>query len=132
MHITQQLPYYAVIFTSMRTTSVENGYQQANRRLTELAKKQPGFVGIETVRQENGFGITISYWRDKQSIRAWREHTEHWIAQQMGKSKWYDWYRVQVCKVERSYVDGKKIPSEFLDTKNTESTDQRMVSGLEG
>ncbi|QQE13667.1 antibiotic biosynthesis monooxygenase [Planctomycetota bacterium] len=133
MHITEQLPYYAVIFTSNRTIDDESGYRRMNQRLETMVAKQPGFIGVETVRDDKGYGITISYWKDKKSIRAWREHTEHWIAQEKGKAKWYEWYRVQVCKVERAYSGGSNIPVAVSDdVKSNGDTDQGLVNGLEG
>ncbi|WP_432798463.1 antibiotic biosynthesis monooxygenase family protein [Poriferisphaera sp. WC338] len=102
------LPYYAVIFTSHKKKQNDSGYQKMSDRMFELVKEQPGFISYEHVHNPDGQSITISYWKDKKSIRAWREHTEHWIAQELGKTKWYDWYNIRICKVERAY--GNNLP----------------------
>ena len=90
-------PYYAVIFTSVRGQDEDSAYEEMAERMVELAKKQVGFLGIESARSE--IGITVSYWKDLESIKLWKEHTEHIIAQQLGKIKWYDYYKVRIAKV---------------------------------
>jgi len=91
-------PYYAVIFTSVRT-DVEEGYTETEDRLEAMVKDQPGFLGMESVRKE--LGITVCYWKDLESIRNWAQNPDHQLAQKKGKSTWYKDYRVRVCKVER-------------------------------
>ena len=102
---TPQPPYYAVIFTSIRT-EVENGYEVMAQRMVELATEQPGFLGVESAREE--VGITVSYWRDPDSIAAWKRHAEHQIAQERGKQDWYSAYKTRICKVEREYGNERK------------------------
>jgi heme-degrading monooxygenase HmoA len=95
-------PYYAVTFTSQRTDG-DNGYNQMSAKMVELAKKQEGFLGMESARDSEGFGITISYWSSLEAIKQWKENAAHQIAQQRGKEEWYVQYRVRICKVEREY-----------------------------
>lgn len=92
--------YYAVIFTSTRT-EVEEGYAEMAMRMVELAKQQPGFIGLESARSE--IGITVSYWESLEAIKAWKENTEHLFAQEKGKATWYKNYKVRIAKVEREY-----------------------------
>lgn len=92
-------PYYAVIFTSLRSEG-DHGYPETARRMVELAQQQPGFLGMESVRE--GLGITVSYWTDEAAIRAWKANAEHRLAQERGR-EWYAAYRVRVCRVEREY-----------------------------
>jgi heme-degrading monooxygenase HmoA len=95
-------PYYAVIFTSRRTAG-DRGYGDMARRMMELAARQPGFLGVDSVRAGDGLGITVSYWRDEASIMAWKRDTEHQQAQRGGQLTWYDDYQVRVARVERAY-----------------------------
>jgi heme-degrading monooxygenase HmoA len=97
---TPRPPYYAVIFTSLRTDG-DNGYSEMADRMFELATQQPGFLGVESVRA--GLGITISYWESLEAISAWREHAEHLIAQRLGYERWYQSFKIRICKVERDY-----------------------------
>lgn len=101
-------PYYAVIFTSMRTEG-DNGYNEMAGQMEELAKQQPGYLGIESARNE--IGITVSYWKDLESIAAWKKQTDHLAAQHKGIKDWYSAYKVRVCKVEREYGFEKKLTS---------------------
>lgn len=97
---TPQPPYYAVIFTSIRT-NVAAGYGDTATRMVELARDQPGFLGVESARES--VGITVSYWESVDAIRRWKQHAEHLIAQQTGRDRWYESYRVRICRVERDY-----------------------------
>jgi heme-degrading monooxygenase HmoA len=98
---TPEPPYYAVVFTSVRTPADPEGYAAMADRMEELARGQPGFLGFESVRDAHGTGITVSYWSSLAAIRHWREHAEHQVAQSHGRSKWYCEYRLRVCRVER-------------------------------
>jgi len=97
---TPEPPYYAVIFSSLRS-DVGDGYAETAARMLELAAQQPGFLGVESVREE--LGITISYWSDLESIRQWKTHAEHLVAQKMGRGKWYTHYKTRIARVERDY-----------------------------
>ena len=97
------MSYYAVVFTSQRTTSELAEYEATAARMVELARNMPGFLDVESARGDDGVGITVSYWQDLDSIRNWREHTEHQIAQQLGRQRWYQWYKLRICKVESEY-----------------------------
>ena len=96
------LPYYAVIFTSLRTREDESGYADMARDMLELAGQQPGFLGVEHAR--DSLGITISYWDSLRSIAAWKSQSEHQLAQQKGRETWYEAYRIRICRVEREYA----------------------------
>lgn len=93
-------PYYAVIFTSVRT-EIENGYDKTSQQMEVLAKQQPGFLGMDSARNE--IGITISYWDGLEAIKNWKKNLDHQVAQKNGKDKWYSSYHVRICKVEREY-----------------------------
>jgi heme-degrading monooxygenase HmoA len=93
-------PYYAVIFTSVRTETDE-GYGGMARHMVELAAGQPGFLGVESARNE--LGITVSYWASLEAIRDWKAHSEHLLAQRFGREKWYSAYKTRICLVERDY-----------------------------
>jgi heme-degrading monooxygenase HmoA len=93
-------PYYAVIFTSIRSDD-DQGYTHMADLMVELASQQEGFLGVESARNE--LGITVSYWKDLDSIRKWKQHAEHRIAQKKGRSVWYQSYQTRIAKVERDY-----------------------------
>lgn len=91
-------PYYAVIFTSVRTDGDE-GYGAMSDHMIALVKQQEGFLGFESARE--GVGITVSYWKDKASILDWKHNLEHLKAQEKGKNTWYKHYKIRIAKVER-------------------------------
>ena len=95
-------PYYAVIFSS-RLTEHADGYAKMADLMMQLAQGQDGFLGAESARGSNGFGITVSYWQSLESISAWRHHSEHLIAQELGMRQWYEHYELRISKVERAY-----------------------------
>ncbi len=97
---TPEPPYVAVIFTSLRTEG-DHGYAATAARMEELAAQQPGYLGIETAH--DAIGITVSYWADEESARAWKLVAEHLVAQQRGRDVWYADYRVRVAVVHRDY-----------------------------
>ena len=101
-----QPPYYAVMFSSQRTDG-DRGYEMMADRMVKLAANQPGFLAVESVRNENGFGITVSYWASKRASANWKAHAEHAVAQETGKQLWYSDYTVRVAKVEREYGKAK-------------------------
>ena len=93
-------PYYAVIFTSVRT-EIEEGYDEMADLMVKLAREQEGFLGVESAR--NQIGITVSYWRNLEAISAWRQNVDHLVAQQKGRENWYQSYTTRICLVEREY-----------------------------
>ena len=93
-------PYFAEIFTSTHNYSIE-GYYEMAKKIESLAKSQKGFLGIDSARNE--VGITVSYWESLEDIKNWKLNSEHLFAQKFGKQKWYSWYNVRICRVEREY-----------------------------
>ncbi len=108
---TPEAPYYAVIFTSDRTAG-GHGYAKMGDEIARIVSKQKGFLGVESVRDEDGFGITISYWDAMESIQAWKNNVLHAEAKAMGKEHWYTHYQIRICKVESDH---------FFQTKFSES-----------
>lgn len=95
---TPEPPYYAVIFTSIRT-DIDEGYNNIADHMVELASQQDGFLGIESA--SDSIGITVSYWKDERSINKWKQNIEHLSAQKKGIAKWYSRFKTRVAKVER-------------------------------
>ena len=95
-------PYYAVIFSAVRTDG-DNGYDAMADAMMRLAAEQPGYLGVESTRDSGLFGITVSYWLDEESIASWKAQARHTLAQERGKAQWYSHYELRVAKVERAY-----------------------------
>ncbi len=99
-------PCYAIIFSSTRTEDLA-GYDEMDKTLTAMASKQPGFMGLESIRQGD-HSITISYSQSLEAIQNWKNQTQHQAAQKLGQQRWYENYRIQICRVERAYSFNKK------------------------
>jgi glutathione S-transferase/heme-degrading monooxygenase HmoA len=95
--------YYAVIFSSQRTEEAREDYEAAAQTMVELASKQPGFLGVESARGADGFGITVSYWDSLEAIRRWKDVPAHAATRARGKKTFYERYEVRVCAVDRGY-----------------------------
>lgn len=93
-------PYYAVIFSTVLEVDI-TGYHETALQMEALAKKQKGFLGIESARAE--IGITVSYWETLEDITAWKHNVVHTTARNLGREKWYKKYQLRICKVEREY-----------------------------
>ena len=91
---------FVVIFIS-RLRADAQGYEETARRMAELVRQQPGFLGMESWRDANGRGVTISWWESEEAIARWRDHPEHAQARQWGRKKWHDDFHISICRVER-------------------------------
>jgi heme-degrading monooxygenase HmoA len=96
-------PYTAVIFTSRRTEADDEGYASMATTMDALARQQPGFLGVESVRDNDRIGITVSYWESAEHAQAWKQATTHLGAQRLGREKWYSAYQTRIAVVERAY-----------------------------
>lgn len=99
-------PYWVVVFTSLRVVGEDgdaDGYAQTAADMERLAAAQPGYLGVDSVRDAQGVGITASYWASEEAIRAWKAVADHQTAQRLGRAKWYRAYEMRIAKVERAY-----------------------------
>jgi heme-degrading monooxygenase HmoA len=101
---TPRPPYYAVIFSSIRTADDDAGYAVTADRMLNLARRQPGFLGVESVRDADRNGITVSYWESREAIHRWGREMEHRAAQAGGREKWYAAFRLRIVAVEAETV----------------------------
>ncbi|MDB2521272.1 antibiotic biosynthesis monooxygenase [Flavobacteriaceae bacterium] len=101
---TPPTPYYAVIFTSILDEH-DPEYFRMNDMLRQQAEKLDGFLGEDSAR--NDYGISISYWKDLDSIQQWRQNADHQWAKQKGRKDFYKEYKIRIARVEREY-DFKK------------------------
>ena len=99
---TPEPPYYAVIFSSLRQGE-DKDYSATAERMVKLAAQQPGYLGVESLRGPDGFGITVSYWASEGDIRAWKLNAEHTLAREQGRTSWYGHFELRIARVERAY-----------------------------
>jgi len=104
-------PCYAVIFSNQHRGAPPD-YAATAERMSELAPTMPGFLGYESTRGADGFGITVSYWSSLDAIAGWRAQSEHALAQAAGRERFYATYDLRVARVERHvrFDSGKSPP----------------------
>jgi heme-degrading monooxygenase HmoA len=90
---------YAVIFNSTLKDIRNENYHAMAERMEHLARTMPGFLGIESKRDSSGVGLTISYWESLEDIKRWKDHPEHLLAQDMGKSEWYSSFSIEIKQI---------------------------------
>lgn len=100
-------PYYSVIFTMQRKPD-DSGYRETAAAMFRLALQQPGCLGVESATGADGFGMTIAYFTDEASIRAWRDNPQHLDAQRQGRERWYLHYELRIGLVSRAYSGPKR------------------------
>lgn len=108
-------PYYAVIFSSQRNGQDEDGYGATALRMSELAREQPGFLGMETTRDADGFGITAAYFESEAAITGWRDNAEHAAARARGRNEWYEHFELRIARVERAYGGPQAIEQHAVE-----------------
>lgn len=91
----------AVIFRA-RIRSLDAEYMAVAQRMRELAISHYGCIAFHAVT-EGRDEIALSYWPSEEAIRAWKADPEHLLAQETGRSRWYESYSVQVAAVQREY-----------------------------
>ncbi|MEU6069441.1 antibiotic biosynthesis monooxygenase [Streptomyces sp. NPDC047082] len=99
-----ETPYYAVVFTSVRTEEDDDGYRRTAERLSELVKGIPGFLGEDSARTPGGLAISVAYFRDLAGIEAWRRDARHREAKRYGREHWYERYSIHIARVEQSHT----------------------------
>ncbi len=97
---------YAVIFVSKLKDPESSAYGAMAQKMEEFVKAQPGYLGIDSVRNAEGEGITVSYWDSLQAIEKWKADDRHLVAQQRGKDDWYAHYKIVVAQSIKQYAHG--------------------------
>ena len=92
---------YAVIFVSQLSRDTR-GYTQMSEEMVTRVKQQPGFLGFDSVRGDDGVGITVSYWESLEAIDGWKTDVAHGRAQRLGREHWYENFALHVARIERS------------------------------
>lgn len=95
------LAMFVVIFRA-KVRAMDGEYSQVAGRLRELALQRFGcleFVAVNDGPDE----VALSYWPDEERIRAWKQYSEHVLAQELGRERWYESYIVQVANIGREY-----------------------------
>lgn len=90
-----------VLFLSTLTPEAGDDYEQMAEEMLSTAKDMPGFVDFKTFQAADGERVSIIRWQDRETLAQWRKHPRHLIAQQQGRAKWYQYFRIEVAEVIR-------------------------------
>jgi len=91
-----------ILFRSKLTAQAGEDYQDTNAEMESLVRQNPGFIDVKSYKSEDGERLTVVWWKDKESLREWRELARHREAQSTGREKWYQYYEMEVATVERT------------------------------
>lgn len=100
--------YFSVIFSSQLSQFEDQKYHEFSNQMLELVNEADGFLGVESYREKSDRGVTISYWTCMNSIKKWKDNSQHLFAQQYGKEIAYSKFTIKVCEVMREYSFDKK------------------------
>ena len=95
-------PYFAVIFSFRVGNREPDQYMEKLRAMNDLASQLPEFLGEEAIRREDGSALSVSYWSSAEGIEKWRQHPEHVLAKNLGRSVWYDAYELRIAEVHHA------------------------------
>lgn len=95
----------AVIFEVEPNRGAANRYLEIAAALKAELESIAGFMSVERFESlaEPGRFLSLSFWHDEDSVRAWRCHGMHRRAQQKGRSDLLASYRLRVATVVRDY-----------------------------
>jgi heme-degrading monooxygenase HmoA len=79
-----------------------DGYAEMAQEMLDTAKSMPGFIDVKAFKADDGERLTLVWWEDEETLRAWRTHARHLVAQKAGRERWYEYYNLEVAEVIRS------------------------------
>lgn len=95
-----------VLFEADVAPGAQEHYLQLASELRPLLAEIPGFISIERFQSltTDGKILSLSWWQDEESVRAWKENVQHQAAQQEGRHAFFASYRIRVAHVFRDYA----------------------------
>ena len=91
-----------VLFRSkLVSTARSDGYSEMADEMDQMARTMPGFIDLKAFTAEDGERLTVVWWQDEETLRAWREAARHRVAQRLGRERWYEYYKVDVAEIVR-------------------------------
>lgn len=90
-----------ILFRSRLTSAAGEDYARMNDELADYVKTMPGFLAVKSFKAEDGERLTIVWWRDRESLQQWRRDMRHMEAKKLGRSKWYEYYKIEIAEIYR-------------------------------
>ena len=95
-----------LVRTKLRPDADRDAYDALNEQMYGIVQTMPGFIAAQSYASSEGEELGMIRFASLEALRAWREHPDHVIAQQRGKSEFYASYMIEVCEVVRAYDFG--------------------------
>lgn len=106
-----------ILFFSRLTDQAGEDYSEMDEELSELVKDAPGYQGAKSFKAEDGERLTVVWWQDEETLRQWRELPRHRVAQQTGRDRWYEQYRMEIAHIRRRTAFKREpAPAETVTT----------------
>jgi heme-degrading monooxygenase HmoA len=95
----------AVIFEVTPKADGKDAYLDLAAELKPSVERIDGFLGIERFESLSTPGklLSLSWWRDEEAVKRWRELPQHRAAQKAGREELFASYRLRVAHVVRDY-----------------------------
>jgi heme-degrading monooxygenase HmoA len=90
-----------ILFRSKLTPEAGEDYNAMSEEMHLLVRDNPGFVDVKHYKAEDGERLTVVWFKDKESLREWRQLPRHREAQNTGRKKWYEYYKMEVATIDR-------------------------------
>jgi heme-degrading monooxygenase HmoA len=90
-----------ILFRSRLTAEAGDDYRQMAAEMLATAREMPGFIEYKVFRAEDGERISVIWWKDLETLAAWRNHPRHRVAQKTGRERWYQNYNIEIAEVVR-------------------------------
>lgn len=106
----------AVIFEVIPASGKKDEYLSIAAELKPVLEKIGGFISVERFESINDPGkmLSLSFWKDEESIKQWRNTEMHRLAQSKGRESVFKDYRLRIADVSRDYgmFDRKEAPAD--------------------
>src|SRR5918999_2516443 len=103
----------AVIFEFTAAEGRRQEYLDIAAALNSEVRKFDGFISIErfqSISDPQRF-VSLSFWRDEEAVRNWRNVQKHREAQAKGRGGIFSSYRLRICSVIRDYGMRERDPA---------------------
>ena len=104
----------AVIFEVWPNSGRKQDYLNIAARLKPELEKIDGFISVERFQSlsDETKLLSLSFWRDEEAVKRWRNFAEHRQAQRLGRESVFCDYRIRVVSVMRDYGmnDRNEVP----------------------
>jgi len=91
-----------ILFRSKLTDVAGDDYAEMARQMDAHARTFPGFIDVKAFKAEDGERLTVVWWQDEETLRAWSNDVRHGEAKKSGRAKWYEYYKIDVAEILRS------------------------------